>query len=109
MRAGTAALLGLLLLGAMACGRQATGDEIESLKTAAAPIIQRIEQHRERTGAYPADLVSAGVTPPGNRFGGWEYHLLGDGTWALSTGDYFGDGFTLCWSSLGRRWVLDSF
>ncbi|QEH33960.1 hypothetical protein OJF2_24930 [Aquisphaera giovannonii] len=82
--------------------------ELESLKAAAKPLVERLYQIRRSEGYFPASLAYLGLKRPQSRFGRWRYHVHDGGqAFALTNGDYMKNGFVLCWSSEHGDWWVD--
>ena len=83
-------------------------EEVESLKLQLTPLIERLEQNRQRLGRYPESLASISETLPTTRFGSWEYLCENEGKRCyFRVGDYVDNGFILWWCSSDGRWYLD--
>jgi len=79
---------------------------LSQLRADGEKIARRIEAYKAENGQFPKSMVSAGITPPSNRFGGWRYGLHYD-SYYLKTGIYGEHGFELTWWGNGGVWMLD--
>lgn len=90
---------------AMTCSMVPPSLEPRQLQWVAAPMIEKIESFRARTGRYPWNLGEVQVEPPELSCGGFRYSSRGD-SFGLSIGDYDLDGFALEYDS-DEGWHVD--